>query len=41
MHRLPSWKICVGLGKTYKMPPPGKYANVSLNVRIKENVIGA
>ena len=26
MHRLPSWKIYVGLGKSYKMPPPDKYA---------------
>ena len=24
--RLPSWKLCGGLDKSYKMPPPGKYA---------------
>ena len=24
MYRLPSWKLCGGLDKSYKMAPPGK-----------------
>jgi hypothetical protein len=34
MHRLPSWKICGGLGKSYKMPPTGKYAIFLLKVKM-------